>query len=204
MDFDPNKFIPDNVVDTCAIQNLLSSDTLANTAFTTRFTACITATVEYECLVKPHQGTAAHIQIQGRLRDRIAARQVGVHRVDLADLQDVEILAQRKRVGIGELSCIAFARKVSISVMTDDKKGTKFARAVLGAENRGQGTPRLLGWLLYNEHLQNACVDAVVTEHEAMLGTMGRWFREMRMWIGHCRAMSTGGGSPPRRTGGGG
>lgn len=192
-DFDPEGFVPDNVVDSCSVSNLLASATLTDAAFRSRFTGCITATVEYECLMKPHGGKQEHIEVQRRLRELMADGRIRAHPIGLDELQEMHVLAERRRVGRGELSCIVFAKKVGISVMTDDRKGTRFARDLLGGENRAQGTPRLLGWLLYNDHLAGGSLDAVVAEHTSMGRPLGKVYRRMHEWIDHCRSMKGGG-----------
>jgi len=114
---------------------------------------------------------------------------IQAHPISLDDLQEMAVLAERKRMGRGELSCIVFAKKVGISIMTDDQKGTRVARTLLGANNRAQGTPRLLGWLLYKDHLADEAVAAVVEEHRTMGRPLGEVYRKMPDWIRHCRSM---------------
>lgn len=138
-DFDPDSFLPDNVVDSCSVSNILASPTLTDAAFKSRFTGCITATVEYECLRKPHGGRPEHQEVQRRLRGLLEDGRIRVHPIGLGELQEIHVLAERRRLGRGELSCLVFAKSVGISVMTDDRKGTKFARRILGANNRAQG-----------------------------------------------------------------
>lgn len=145
-------------------------------------------TVQYECLRKSTTN-AAHLNLRKRLEDAISDGRVGVYGVDLEDVQQIDLLLHRHRLGRGELSCIAFAKRTGISVLVDERRGTKLARQVLGADNRAQGTPRLLGWLLFMNHLGLESVDAVIEEHVSAGRPLAHWYREMAEWIRRIKSL---------------
>jgi hypothetical protein len=190
-DFDPAAFSVANVADTCAVWNLVSSDRLCEAACGAGLAACMTSYVRYECLVKPRKVTSAEdTELQRRLRGVLERGEIRVHSLELEDLQEVELLAQRKRLGLGELSCLAFARRTGICFLTDDRKATTFARAVLGAGARAQTTPHVFGWLLFFGHLGDVDVDVVVVQHRAVRRPLEPEFRKMVTWVARCRALS--------------
>jgi hypothetical protein len=98
--------------------------------------------------------------------------------VDVEDLQDVEILQNRKRLSLGELSSIAFANKTKQAFLTDDQKARRLAERVLQPDHV-QTIPHLFGWLLFTGALQDSDKDCVIGEHAAMKRPLGRFFEEM-------------------------
>lgn len=190
-DFDPAAFSVSNVADTCAVWNLVSSDRLYGAAFAAGLAACVTTYVRYECLVKARKVTSPEdTELQRRLNGVFDRREMGVHSLELQDLQELDLLAQRKRLGLGELSCLAFARRTGICVLTDDRKATAFAREVLGAASRAQTTPHVFGWLLFFGHLADADVEVVAVQHRAVRRPLEPEFRSMAAWVARCRALS--------------
>ncbi len=111
MQIDVSSFHLLNVADTCAVWNVLSSATLFTAATNASCTFCCTQFVEYECLRKRRSSVTPHDRaLQARLRREAQSGKVTVHPLDIADLQEVEILENRKRLSKGELSSIAFAK----------------------------------------------------------------------------------------------
>ena len=147
MAIDCSQFHLVNVIDTCAIWNVLSSKCLATAAKLARCHFSATRFVYYEALYKPRKApTNEDVELQDRLRRERATGFFGDCSLDIGDLQEVDILEKRMRVGKGELSSIAFAKKARLAFMTDDQKARRLASAVVGS-SRVQTTPHLFGWL---------------------------------------------------------
>ena len=75
------------------------------------------------------------------------------------------------RLGKGELSSIAFAKKAGLAFMTDDQKARKLGWLVI-ARNRIQTTPHLFGWLIFSGELTDSDKDPVIAEHEEYGGRL--------------------------------
>lgn len=182
MAIDPSQFQKINVVDTCAVWNILSSKRLYLTAVEAGCHFCFTNFVRYECLHKPRSSPKPNdLELQNRLQKEIQARRFKNYQLDLEDLQEVEILQKRKSLGKGELSSIAFAKKINKAFLTDDMKARKLAgdsdcRFV-------QTTPHLLGWLYFANFLSDYDLEPIIKEHEECTnegeGSLAQYFREM-------------------------
>ena len=172
----PESFRLVNVTDTCAIWNLVGSMTLFNTARRVKVSFVITNTVFYECFIKSkgQAPSAEHQNLRDRLRMHI--RQDNVSRIDLTidDLQDLITLARQhgfdKRLGHGEISCAALARRLRTAVLTDNKRDFVAVKEL--ADGNLQTTPRLLGWLYLDSHLTDPDVASVLAEHRESGGRM--------------------------------
>ena len=194
-DFNPTAFNVANVADTCAVWNLVSSDQLYGAARMAGLTACLTAYVRYECLVKPRKRQSDEdTELCHRLSAALERKEISVHSLALEDLQEVELLSRRKRLGLGELSCLAFAKRTGICVLSDDRKATIFGREVLGAASRVQTTPHVFGWLLFLGHLVDRDIETVVTQHRAVRRPLEPHLRAMAAWIELCRSRGGDGG----------
>jgi hypothetical protein len=171
MAIDPSKFHLSNVVDTCSVWNILSSTRLRSAAKEARCDFCITSFVQYECMVKPR---TAPTQADLELRRRLHAEQRGgafqAHSCAIGDLQNVRVLAERKRLGMGEISSIAFAMKIGQAVLTDDQKARKLAADA--HHGLVQTTPHLFSWLLFTRKLGDSDVPLVVSQHSASGGEL--------------------------------
>jgi len=179
-DFDPETFITANVVDTCAVWNLLSSERFYVKARSAGLSACITEFVRYECLDKPRTRCSPDDDdLKRRARTAIEQNELGVYGLDIEDLQEVEVLRRRKSLGLGELSSIVFAKKVNIALMSDDRAATKLATVILGGLARSSTTPRLLGWLLFNNLLSDEDVEIVIEEHNGVGRPLEPHYRRM-------------------------
>ena len=170
----PDSFTPVNVTDTCAVWHLIGSATLFDTARRTNVSFVITNTVFYECFI--------------------------IRRIDLPidDLQDLLALARQlgldKRLGQGEISCAALARRWGAAVLTDNRRD--FRAIFQLVDGRLQTTPRLLGWLYLDEHFTDRDVEDVVSEHRECGGQMSDVYK--RAYYEACekrlqRHMSTNG-----------
>lgn len=167
-----------NVVDSCSLWNILSSLVVYSVILENRFSFSITKFVEYECLYKKRTMTnAKETDLQNHLRTEIRKGNVACHNLTIEDLQEDSILEYRKTIGIGELSSIAFAKKVAISFLTDDQKARKIGKEVLG-NSFVQTTPLVLGWLFYNNLLSDGDIEAIIKSHNDHNRPLEKYFRE--------------------------
>lgn len=160
---DPSKFERLNVADTCSIWNVLSSRILYSAAKLAGIFFCCTEFVRYECLHKPGQPRPERSELQSRLTRAIGNGDFKCCKIDIEDLQDVEIIENRMRLSKGEISSIVFAKKSNQAFMTDDKKASKLARMVINS-NMVQSTPHLLAWLYFGGKLQDSDKDTVIAD----------------------------------------
>lgn len=164
MAIDPSRFHPINVTDTCSVWNILSSIRLNAAAKDARCDFCVTSFVQYECLIKTRKSTMENDQT---LMDRLRAEQrrgaFQVHSSSIDDLQAIKILEQRKKLGKGELSSIAFAMKVRQGLLTDDKKALRLAKE--SGHLHAQTTPHLFSWLIFTGRLNDGDKDVVIAQH---------------------------------------
>ena len=169
MAIDPSKFHLINVADACSVWNLLSSIRLYVAAREARCEFCITNFVRYECLTKPRKNapTLAEAELMGRLAKEQALGRFAAYSCDIGDLQTIRILENRKRLGKGELSSIAFAMKIGQAIITDDQKARKLAEDS-GHALLTQTTPHLFSWLIFKGRLADSDKPTVISQHEAM------------------------------------
>ena len=190
MSIDPSRFCSLNVADTCAVWNVLSSVLLYQTARQAGCSFCCTVFVEYECLHKPRKKPSAE---DDELRRRLQrARDNGAftaHSLDIADLQNVALLENRKRLSKGELSAIAFAMKTCQAFLTDDGAARKLAEGVM---ERGmvQTTPHLFGWLVFTQRLSDGEKDIVIGQHAGAGRPLGEQFATAYREALRCRLMA--------------
>lgn len=178
MNIDITEFNTINVIDTCAIDNLLSSTTLYRSARSANCRFCYTKFVEYEMLFKSRRNLDEKSkELQQRLKDETSASRFECHNLSIDDLQEIEILEQRKRLGGGELSSIAFAKKINQNFMTDDSKARKLGVSVLGRK-RVQTTPHLVGWLFYKRELIDSDFSVIVSEHQEFNRPLSKYFEQ--------------------------
>lgn len=171
MSIDPSKFHPVNVADTCSVWNILSSTRLRSAAREAGCDFCITSFVHYECLIKPRKSpTEADRELRRRLQAEQRGGAFAPHSCDIGDLQDLKVLESRKRLGMGEISSIAFAMRISQAVLTDDQKARKLAQAV--GHPLVQTTPHLFSWLIFTRRLGDSDVPIVVSQHRALEGDL--------------------------------
>lgn len=167
-----------NVIDTCSIDNLLSSNTLYLASVRSNCIFCYTKFVEYEMFFKERKGsTSASEYLKNRLKEETRLKRFECFELSIDDLQDIEIMEKRKKLGIGELSSIAFARKINQSFMTDDQGARKLASEIIGS-SRVQTTPHLLGWLFYKRVLIDSDIKVIIKEHEENNRTLRRFLEE--------------------------
>lgn len=175
MAIDPSRFATTNVVDTCAVWNILRSRCLHLAALSAHCHFVITGYVEYECLRKPRKRIKpSDTELMSRLRLEQANSRFTAFSSDLSDLE--ALLETRKRLGKGEISSIAFAMKFGQAILTDDqdarKLATEFGNEVV------QTTPHLFSWLIYIGRLGDADKDTVITQHRELDGILEKYFEE--------------------------
>lgn len=161
----PSIFYPYNVVDTCGIWNILSSQLLFSGA-SSRCKFCCTNYVYYECLIKPRANvsTVEEELKQRLLKVRKGGKQFADYHLDLEDLQEINILQKRKNLGKGEISSIVFAKKTRQAYLTDDMGARKLAESIMD-KNAVQTTPHLFGWLFYENILTDADKKQIIDDH---------------------------------------
>jgi hypothetical protein len=96
----------------------------------------------------------------------------------LDELEEVAILERRRKLGKGELSSIAFAKKNRQAILTDDRQAGRLANEVCD-HGMVQTTPQLLGWLFFTAGLLDSDLQRVVEEHEEVNRPLAKHFGTM-------------------------
>ena len=178
MAVDPRTFFQTNMADTCSVWNVLSSSCLYQGAVSAGCTFSCTEFVIYECLQKPRQGVYQHdVELQRRLKEEQKKGRFQTFRLEIEDLQELDILQRRKKLGKGELSSIAFAKRTSQAFLTDDKGASRLAREIMVAQHV-QSTPHLFSWMIYERILVDSDKQTVINEHESVKGQLREQFEE--------------------------
>lgn len=179
MTIDPSEFQKYNVVDTCAVWNILSSRLLYIKANNAGCSFCCTFFVHYECLYKPRKiDKSEDSELKNRLKKAINNGKFKSYDLDLEDLQQIDILQKRKNLGKGELASIAFAKKTRQAFLTDDMKARKLAEQVMSRQFV-QTTSHLVGWLFFENFLGDSDLKQILDEHKKYNGPLGKYFIEM-------------------------
>lgn len=166
-----------NIVDSCALWNILSSLVFTSVLDEQKFDFSCTAFVYYECLQKPRTAISESDDlIKTRFKKLVDSGKIISHPLTIEDLQDTLILANRKSLGRGELSSVAFAKKIGLCFLTDDQGARKIATKILGA-NKVQTTPHLLGWLFFNGFLTDGDLEPIISEHKLARRPLEKFFR---------------------------
>lgn len=167
MTIDITSFNTLNVIDSCAIDNLLSSQTLYSASLNAKCKFCYTEFVKYEMLYKERKRISITSKVlTKKLESETLMKNFECFSLSISDLQDISTLEESRKLGIGELSSIIFAKKINQSFMTDDQGARKLASLTLG-KDRVQTTPHLLGWLFYTRELIDSDYNTIITEHES-------------------------------------
>jgi hypothetical protein len=178
-----------NVGDTCSLWNLLASRLLYATARAAGVRLCCTNFVIYECLHKRSQPRSERLELQKRLKSKLEDGSITSHPIDLEDLQQVEVLRNRKRLSVGELSVLVFAAKTQQAILTDDKGAQKLARSHQQAEAI-QSTPHLVAWLYFGSLLGDGDVAQVKTELAALSRNLDPHFDNFYLEAQRCRVIA--------------
>jgi hypothetical protein len=190
MSIDPSSFHLHNITDTCAVWNILSSRTLYIRSRNAGVAFACTRFVLYECLYKPRKAVSScDEELRSRLRAAQKESSFATYPLEIGDLQTIELLENRMRLGKGELSSIAFALKTRQAFLTDDQKGRKLAREVL-QNSVIQTTPHLFGWLFFSGSLTDADKDTVIKEHLEMERPLREFFEQMYLEACRCRLVA--------------
>ncbi len=179
MSTDPSRFHPLNVTDTCSVWNVLSSNVLYGAARKAGCIFCVTAYVRYELLDKPRKSShTADQELKRRLRQEQASGRFEAHPCTIDDLQAIGLLADRRALGVGELSSIAFALKIGHGFLSDDKKAYNLAvdRRVAAT----QSVPDLLEWLVFTGGLTDEEALRVIEEHKALARSLAAQLNDAR------------------------
>jgi len=167
MAIDPSVFHLVNVADSCSVWNVLSSQLLYAAAKEARCDFCITSFVHYECLIKPRKSiNAAEQELINRLKVEQSRGRFQAYSCGIDDLQSIQLIESRKRLGKGELSSIAFAMKIRQAVITDDMKARKLSEDC--GHRLTQTTPHLFAWLIFTSRLSDGDKTTVIKQHKAM------------------------------------
>jgi hypothetical protein len=179
MTIDITRCIKINVIDSCAIWNLLSSLILYNRIKSNGFYFSITQFVEYECLFKERSTPTKHDkEIQERLEKIKRSGAFPAHHLSIDDLQDSDIVKYSQCLGRGELSSIAFCKKTNQVFLTDDQKARKIAKLILG-EGKTQTVPHIVGWLFYEGILTDIDLEPMIEEHKMFDRPLEQYFRSV-------------------------
>jgi len=171
-------FNPLNVIDTCSIWHLLSSERLFNMARAERCYFSCTKYVIYECLDKPRKTFKdTEVKLKNRLQQEMRNGLFNSYAISIDDLQMVMNLEQRKALSKGELSSIVFAKKTRQAFLTDDQGARKLSEFHLGLEDT-QTIPHLFGWLAYNGKILDNDKVVIIREHEENGRQLSRYFEE--------------------------
>lgn len=170
-----------NVTDSCSVWNILTSPIIFKASAQAGCYFALTKFVSYECLYKKRK------QLHDQNLIKILELEISKGRftpcdITIDDLQEIEILENRKRLAKGELSSIVFAKKTRQAFLTDDRKARNLGKEVLG-NDYVQTTPHLVGHFFYKRLLLDADFPVLIAEHQAALkgswGDLTSFFTEM-------------------------
>jgi predicted nucleic acid-binding protein len=168
-----------NVIDTCSVWHLLSSDKLYNMAIVEKCYFSFTKYVQYECLHKPRTISKPEDErLREKLQKEIDKSSFQAYSISVDDLQSIMNLEERKALSKGELSSIVFAQKTRQAFLTDDQGARKLSGFYIGAENT-QTIPHLFGWLSYIKKILDNEKSSIIQEHEDNGGKLSRYFEEV-------------------------
>ena len=186
---DISQFAKLNVADTCSLWNLFASRLLYSTARSAGVQLCCTEFVIYECLYKASPVLPERIELQNRLKRALADQHVTSYKIDVEDLQDLEVLRNRKKLSLGELSVMVFARKTSQAVFTDDRGAQKLSRTIM-AEATVQSTPHLYGWLYFTSLLGEGDLEQIRSDLQGFKRSLDPHLGQYHTEAQRCKAIA--------------
>lgn len=183
MNINITSFFHYNVIDSCSIWNILSSERIYYSSLSIGCDYSMTQFVEYECLYKPRKSTTiVGENLKNYLKQEISRSKFKTCNLSIDDLQDIQLLQNRKKLGIGELSSIAFAKKTGQAFLTDDKTARKLGNEVLGRD-KVQTTPHLVGYLFYKNRLVDGDLKKIIQDHNKIASNnwskLDRFFQQV-------------------------
>lgn len=185
---DISKFGLHNVIDSCAVSNVLLSSRLFHAAKSAGCVFCCARYVIYECLIKqPKIRSDSYLETKKRLEQaRKGGSQFQEIHIDIEDLQDADVMNRRKRVDKGELASIALAKKIRQAFLTDDQNARRFGENMLGTD-MVQTTPHLFGWLLFGNYLTDTDKDPIIEEHKRFGRPLEPYLERTYLWALECK-----------------
>lgn len=181
MNFDISILLRHNVIDCCSVWNILTSNRIYSASMEAGFNFLFSNYVEYECLYKKRTGTNIN-DLRLKLKKEMEKKKINCFKLSIDDLQEIAALEERKRLGIGELSSIALAKKLNQTFLTDDKKARELGEIILG-KHKVQTTPRIVGVFFYHRFLIDSDISVIIDEHQSSLtskwGDLTRFFNDM-------------------------
>jgi predicted nucleic acid-binding protein len=187
-----SKFIKNNVIDTCAIWNILSSKLLYARCKNTNVVFCCTGFVIYESLYKEwSKKKNLEKSLKGFLKECRKRGDFKTISLDIEDLQEVERLKKRKKLGLGELSSIALAKKIGLAFFTDDQSARKMAVEIFKSSCYCQTTPHLVGWLFFKSYLSDSDKDILINQHKENGGDLETCLNNIYREAMRCLSLSS-------------
>ncbi|CAO3358026.1 hypothetical protein [Azospirillum melinis] len=193
-------------IDTCAVWNILCSQTLSN-ALRGRCHFLLAQYVRHECLVKPRKTREGHAALMAKLEEELdSGKHFSVHALTIEDLRDtVASIGKVKRFHNGELAALALARKLVKGFVSDDRAARVVAEDKLGSD-LVRTTPHLVGLLVYQGHLSDGDIPGIIADNAALnirYGSLGEYIHKcyehaMAMRLrDHGQSLSAGGEQTP-------
>lgn len=153
-------------IDSCSCQNMFVSLTFVNRSLEAGFDYCIPGFTEYE-LLKKRIKTPTVLMMKRRdlIHKILNGPQIKKAYLSLDDLQELSDLRSAKpNLGLGELSCIAYAKNKPLAVLTDDKRARNFAKKSMGNDKAFE-TADVLANMVYTHSITDAEFDDIIKEH---------------------------------------
>ena len=192
MAINPFEFYPHNIIDTCAVWNILSSKILFSRAYSSGVMFYCTNFVVYECLYKQRSKPKEyHVELKNYLKQLMEQGKFVSLSLSVEDLHEIDRLSSRKRLGKGELSTLAFAMKTGQAFLSDDQKARKLALSVLPA-GRTQTTPHLFSRLIFLGKISDSEKIQVIEELLANDGDISPHLEAAYIEGCRCRYTTTG------------
>lgn len=175
-------FYKHNIIDSCAVSNILSSRRLYTAAFNAGCRFYCTTFVVYECLYKPaNKDNPALPEMRRRIKAAMKKGDFAQHSITIEDLQEIEVLQKRRNLSKGELSSMVFAKKTGQAFLTDDQKARRLAATYM-QQDKVQTTPQLFGWLFYISILSDSDKPEIIFEHKSMDRPLEKYFNDTYLW----------------------
>jgi hypothetical protein len=193
---DVSKFAKWNVADTCSLWNLFASRLLYSTTRSAGVQLCCTEFVIYECLHKAGPRRPERAELQNRLRRALHEQHVTSYKIDIEDLQELDVLRSRKKLSLGELSVLVFARKTTQAVLTDDRGAQNVAKTILAKANV-QNTPHLYAWLYFNSLLGDSDLQQIRADLRGFNRSLDPHLDRYHTEAQRCKAMAKGAAQKP-------